>query len=1687
MSCNILKEGTSLPTPMNNDETKKNINEEKELYFLILYRMKAQEKDKDFIFTKYEMEPQKIYAKEIKAQNGTYLYEKVFKIKKIFKKKDEKKKEDKNKDDKKKEDKKKDDKKKEDKKKDDKKKESHSKEEKKISEEIEIQFEIGKDNYIITFNAEDKNFYFDIDLEMGNKYLKNIAKKKIDQTILNYFQKLELFLAALKENKEEDKITILYKEIINLYSKKKGFYLLISLFINIYEKKNLCCKLIEEFYKINKEKKNDKNMDRKMGLDNYITIFKDISSRSEEIIKNYGYNPIYFYGLTFSYLNFYDYENFKKYFKQLEHLNLGGRGALYEILLIYNTNFLKQIDQDLKFFENFIDYTIKNKEFSVFENSLNYILYFDLIINVINKKKEEIIDKYDNDFKTIKIKPDLKVNKKEKGEEINNIIEDVESIIDFSRKKKKLLIYLNSNFWINILKNYNEPNDLNIDICFKLRCLLKNYYELIIELFEKEKNDEEKKIKEDIQKYLDRDEYAFILDKNVKAYIESNKNELSDSEILGYIEQYDPYFKEDKYKYKIDTIIFDYIKFDSLDSQFIDSFKKLNFEEIFKDSMNAFLNKMMSKITSTLKFGVIMDLINIERIKNKNKSKDKSKEYISMLQQKYDNIIIREIVKGEKIDHSQEIKIIAKFVKLLFDNDNSEKKEPTINFLKKKIQKLGSKISPLIYNELIIICEDGKYEKIRDFIFDKFAKDLSNIGNIIKLIDILSVEEANKNKFLERLMKECVFTREEFYSNNSSPKIILLCELYEKGKIKMEDREKINFGDIINVLDRIREDMEGDITKQKVEEFFKNKKEEVIKRLSLIKIILSEYNPNDVYKKLSDTILEINKNIDDLTKIKNSLLIFHRVTFLQDINEITKFIKEINEKNIKSYQNEETSNEVTKLKKHESICRDVEEVQDSILFKVIYDLAFGKDQAKRFEQAKDKLNKILNSLELINKNKEKDKIEDGIEEIYKNNKKEFDKIKDMICINESKADLLIKQIKKSCKINDNKENQELIEDLTILFKSKKYEMDLKSINFFFASFNLADDKWIKKLPEGDEILSKKDLKGIKNILFDLKNIYNYKEKTNYFRLFTALNEKKEAIDFLKSKINKDIKYLYDRIEPTNRTISIKKIEDCEKCIEIFKKFNECKTNKDLFEKIKAEFTNSEDSDKKIELFESFSKNYGSIIELDRNDNTAFNLFENVDKIIKKASLIFKQDKEDFCYYNENIKNNTNMEELIYLKNRINIKPQNNSNNNKDKDTLQIKCEKLIFFKENISNLELIYDNIKVLRTKGSSLPILIIIDIEYPYIKYSLNKKDSNFEDINDYLFRAKTEQILQLDLKYRQNKYLRFLYGKLFRRIIKHLDGEAEVPEIIRYILNKKDNIDDIKDGLVANPKKADDYVEEFKLYIDNAFSNISKYINTIFENNKTSLQNHYENILMRKKNELKGIYVHKCEKDESAEEYILKIFLEKIGKLPLSQNVLIPSKETSPEEIQAFFYRAILCDYNTLFVVEINNSFSNFQQNIMYNYINSILSYKNKVYNETVKNKVEKNNPNDYLKSCLVFVYEQNIKDNAFLIELEKFGVQKIGSIEKKDNLEKYFENVKIITSDICGLGKSHKIIKMINEEDKKKYYHFPLGGILTKEAIYKKLSKLLEKLKNENRNSFIIEVSFDSVKSKCIAILL
>lgn len=49
----------------------------------------------------------------------------------------------------------------------------------------------------------------------------------------------------------------------------------------------------------------------------------------------------------------------------------------------------------------------------------------------------------------------------------------------------------------------------------------------------------------------------------------------------------------------------------------------------------------------------------------------------------------------------------------------------------------------------------------------------------------------------------------------------------------------------------------------------------------------------------------------------------------------------------------------------------------------------------------------------------------------------------------------------------------------------------------------------------------------------------------------------------------------------------------------------------------------------------------------------------------------------------------------------------------------------------------------------------------------------------------------------------------------------------------------------------------------------------------------------------------------------------------------------------MQSFFRRAILCPYNALFIVKINNSFSDYQQIIMDYFIDKILNEKNQIFN--------------------------------------------------------------------------------------------------------------------------------------------
>ena len=474
----------------------------------------------------------------------------------------------------------------------------------------------------------------------------------------------------------------------------------------------------------------------------------------------------------------------------------------------------------------------------------------------------------------------------------------------------------------------------------------------------------------------------------------------------------------------------------------------------------------------------------------------------------------------------------------------------------------------------------------------------------------------------------------------------------------------------------------------------------------------------------------------------------------------------------------------------------------------------------------------------------------------------------------------------------------------------------------------------------------------------------------------------------------------------------------------------------------------------------YSKNYSSIIEYELYIYTSENIFVKANNIIKDANINFKFDHNDFTY-DENKKLSLN--ELIELKNKI---PKFKNNKKEEKEE---KIQKLIFFKNIINNCEEIDNYMKILENKGIMLSIFINIQINYPKAIYKINNKEKTFNDIKEFLNNVLSNYYEQLDSFYLKNEYIRFLFGNLFKKLNMHLENKNNyIEDILRFVLNERDNNKKIKESDISIQKSDDNNLENYVNNIKNCFTMISNYISSVFNTNDIILQKNYEKILLKDKN--KGIYLNICEKD-SIEQTILYLFIDKTEILPNAQNILFCNKETSLEEIKAFLSRAILCDNNTLFSIAIYDSFSDSQKMSMFKYINKLLSYQNKKYNQKNKINVPKEKIKEYLNSCIFFVSEEKNKNILSLLdENNKYiSTNKIKiKLNKNIELNKFLLNkVKIFTSDISGLGKTHKIKKIIKENNKQ-YYHISIGGKLTKEKIFQKLKSLINAIKNENKES-------------------
>ncbi len=386
-------------------------------------------------------------------------------------------------------------------------------------------------------------------------------------------------------------------------------------------------------------------------------------------------------------------------------------------------NPVKKEEKDKEFFVNFFEYIISKKEFSFLNLGLRFVFDINTFIIIIDKTRDEIYNKYikdkKNNFKPIQIKDNLTLKK----EKINDIIKGIGNINKFSNGNKILLIYFKSEFWKGLLKEFNKADPDCFVVCWNLRKIFLDYNEIIKSICDKEKD---KDIIKDIKNFGEIDEFAYLLNENIKNYFKIKKGSLKNSEILGYIQKYNPYYIEERYKhnresYILDDLIFEY-DFNNTDEaiikehqNFIETFRKLEYEDIYKDNMVKFLDTMINKVTNISSFDTIMDLIRIDKIK------ENVNDYLEKLKIKFENITQKELESIEEKNLRKPVEIIAKFEKLIFEHeDNCE-------FLEQKINKL--KISYLVYNQLMRICKDDKYQKMKEFIFKIFLSH-NNIKNV---------------------------------------------------------------------------------------------------------------------------------------------------------------------------------------------------------------------------------------------------------------------------------------------------------------------------------------------------------------------------------------------------------------------------------------------------------------------------------------------------------------------------------------------------------------------------------------------------------------------------------------------------------------------------------------------------------------------------------------------------------------------------------------------------------------------------------------------------------------------------------------------------------------------------------------------------------------------------------------------
>ena len=261
------------------------------------------------------------------------------------------------------------------------------------------------------------------------------------------------------------------------------------------------------------------------------------------------------------------------------------------------------------------------------------------------------------------------------------------------------------------------------------------YYDLVTKVFQNKQG----QIKNDDINYYEKDEFAILLDQIIRKYL-NNEKSLTNIEKSSFITKYNPFYSTENINFsnKRDFDILDSFNLNDIDNDFVQYFKRMGFESIFKDKLPEYIKKIIDKIKTIKNFIPTIELINIDNLDNKNL-------FLDILNKKYESIIVNNIQNLKSQDLKEAIDTI---VQITPKNYIYKKAQKRLDFIENQIKNLDKSIIENIFIEIINVLynkndkennseeeknnkeensneeENDKFDELRNYIIDEFSKNM---------------------------------------------------------------------------------------------------------------------------------------------------------------------------------------------------------------------------------------------------------------------------------------------------------------------------------------------------------------------------------------------------------------------------------------------------------------------------------------------------------------------------------------------------------------------------------------------------------------------------------------------------------------------------------------------------------------------------------------------------------------------------------------------------------------------------------------------------------------------------------------------------------------------------------------------------------------------------------------------------